>query len=331
MAEKDDKKEQEPELEVVEVDDDGKPLPQGGQAEGIAQTSGAAEPADEDEDHDEERLRLGQDDPEQRKKDRALKAEKRRQARLRDQQQLQLLQRQNAELAQRLQQLEARSGGQDLTLITDRITNANRLVQQADQVIADAIAKQDGKRAAEALKVRDDARDQVTQLSQLKVQVEHRAREAPRQEQQAAGLPPAIAERVRAFQGKHPWYDAAGRDVDSGVIQRLDQAVADEGYDPAGQDYWDELERRAAKYLPHRFGDGQQRAAGNGQQQRRSGPPMHGGGDAPASINGKKMVYINPARRKAMEEAGAWDDPIKRQKMLKAYERYDREHAGQRN
>jgi hypothetical protein len=337
MADKDDKKTEEPEIEVVEVDDAGKPLATGGQAEGAAQASGAAEPADHEDDEtpDEERLRLNADDPEARKAARKLKDEKRRQLRQRDALELRLLKQQNAEMAQRLAAVEVHTGRQDLSLIDDRLANAKKLVQQADQVLADAVTKQDGRRAAEAMKVRDDARDQVQQLSSLKVQLEHRARQEPAPVDPRAagngGLPPAVAERVNAFQRSNPWYDPAGRDVDSGVIQRLDQAVADDGYDPANQDYWDELAARAAKYLPHRFAGEGARQGGNGQRPApRSGPPMNGGGEATTTVNGKKMVYITPARKAAMIEAGAWEDPVRRQRMLKQYERYDRENPPQR-
>jgi hypothetical protein len=36
-------------------------------------------------------------------------------------------------------------------------------------------------------------------------------------------------------------------------------------------------------------------------------------------------VYISPERKDAMQEAGVWDDPVLRNKYLKAYSDYDRE------
>jgi len=46
-----------------------------------------------------------------------------------------------------------------------------------------------------------------------------------------------------------------------------------------------------------------------------------------APVNSKTQVYVTPARRQAMEEAGAWDDVAKRNRMLKAYAEYDRNSA----
>ena len=42
----------------------------------------------------------------------------------------------------------------------------------------------------------------------------------------------------------------------------------------------------------------------------------------PAST--RKGVYVTPERRQAMEDAGVWDDPVARNKYLKAYAEYDR-------
>jgi hypothetical protein len=37
----------------------------------------------------------------------------------------------------------------------------------------------------------------------------------------------------------------------------------------------------------------------------------------------KKVVYVSPSRKRAMVEAGVWDDPALRTKYLKAYQDYD--------
>jgi hypothetical protein len=41
----------------------------------------------------------------------------------------------------------------------------------------------------------------------------------------------------------------------------------------------------------------------------------------------KKEVYVTPDRKQAMIEAGYWDDPVKRNQMLKAYQAHDRNSA----
>ena len=47
--------------------------------------------------------------------------------------------------------------------------------------------------------------------------------------------------------------------------------------------------------------------------------------NVPAST--RKEVYVTPERKQAMIDAGAWEDPVKRARMLKAYQAYDRNSA----
>jgi hypothetical protein len=42
-------------------------------------------------------------------------------------------------------------------------------------------------------------------------------------------------------------------------------------------------------------------------------------------------VYIDPERKKAMQEAGVWDDPKLRQQMLKRYHQFDRDARSSRS
>jgi hypothetical protein len=46
-----------------------------------------------------------------------------------------------------------------------------------------------------------------------------------------------------------------------------------------------------------------------------------------APVSTKKEVYVTPARKQAMMDAGVWDDPVKRTQMLKAYQAYDKNSA----
>jgi len=43
------------------------------------------------------------------------------------------------------------------------------------------------------------------------------------------------------------------------------------------------------------------------------------------SAPGSKKVYVSAERVQAMKDAGYWDDPVMRQRMLKRYAEVDRE------
>jgi hypothetical protein len=119
---------------------------------------------------------------------------------------------------------------------------------------------------------------------------------------------------------RNSWYDPQAKDMDSEIAQRLDKKLTDEGYDPSSEDYWDELDDRVAKYLPHRTGNAApQRAA----TQR---PRMTGSGRESAPTGRANEFRISPDRVSAMKEAGMWDNPELRAKAIKKYAAWDREN-----
>jgi hypothetical protein len=97
----------------------------------------------------------------------------------------------------------------------------------------------------------------------------------------------------------------------------LDNKIAEEGFRPETEEYWEELRKRAARALPHRF-----KSSAPGA---RKGPPVTSSREhVPTST--RKQVFISPERKAAMIAAGDWDDPVRRNRMLKYYEQYDRQN-----
>ncbi len=47
----------------------------------------------------------------------------------------------------------------------------------------------------------------------------------------------------------------SGKDEDSAIVKVIDQRLAAEGYNPATEEYWVELDNRVARRLPHRYGE----------------------------------------------------------------------------
>jgi len=187
---------------------------------------------------------------------------------------------------------------------------ARNTYARAEQAHAQAIARGDGIGASNALRVRDQAAEEYRQSQAIQARLMSYGQEGQQQRQQPRGPDPGVVQRARDFVEKHPWIDPSGvSDEDSAVARALDMKLQSDGYDPSTEEYWEKLEGVLVKRLPHRFKGG------------RSGPPTLGGNDRAGS--GKRTFYLSPERKKAMQDAGSWDDPVERNKMIKRYAAYD--------
>ena len=138
--------------------------------------------------------------------------------------------------------------------------------------------------------------------------------------QQASKPPaanPAVVNYAREWMQANPWYDPQGRDRDSALTKAIDNELAREGYDPSSREYWEELTSRVAEA----FGEGEA-ASAPASKPRRKAPPT-GNTREHAPVSTKREIYVTPERKAAMIEAGVWDDPVQRQRYLKAYQAYD--------
>jgi hypothetical protein len=121
------------------------------------------------------------------------------------------------------------------------------------------------------------------------------------------------------------WYKAGGTDMDSQIAQRVDQGLVDEGWNPATEEYWEELDNRLQRYLPHRYNE--DNSDEDFQKPRKPRSVVTSTGKESFS-GGKNTFVLSPEQVKAMKDAGMWDDPAKRQSMIK---RYAQEARQQRN
>jgi hypothetical protein len=115
---------------------------------------------------------------------------------------------------------------------------------------------------------------------------------------------------------KQDWYDPNGRDMDSRVAKQVDEALVAEGWDPNGKDYWDELDNRLQKYLPHRYNA---RTDVSSSSKRPRSVVTGSGREGINSSSGRNTFTLQPEQVRAMKDAGFWDDPLKRNKMIKRY------------
>lgn len=285
-----------------------------------------AEEAEEhdDEDEDDDRMGVSEDDSEDEivdktKKNRENRAKRRqiqKQAKERAQRELQLLREQNAELMRRVSAIEGNTLSQNAAAIDQQVQAAINEVKQAEVIIAKAVEAGNGEDVAIAMRLRDEAKQRADQLFHAKQRVEQVAKQA--QQPQAD---PRVVDYARQWLEANDWYDPQGRDEDSAITKAIDNALAAEGWNPATPDYWQELTRRVSARI--NSSDDREPVA---RTPRRKAPPVGNTREhAPAST--KNEVVVTPERKAAMIEAGVWDDPVARNRYLKAYQAYDRDNS----
>lgn len=217
-----------------------------------------------------------------------------------------LLERQNAEMMQRLSAVEGFTQNTNAQTLEARIAQAQREIQQAEMIIAKATEAGNGDDVVAAMRIRDQAMSNAQQLVQTKQQFD-----TQRQQAQQPKVDPNVVNYAKQWMEANPWYDPTGRDRDSALTKAIDNELASEGYDPASREYWEELTGRVAEA----FGEGEKKP-------KRRAPPT-GRTREHAPVSTKKEIYVTPERKQAMIEAGVWDDPVQRQRYLKAYQAYD--------
>ena len=286
------------------------PIQPGEKAEGGA--------VDEDADHpdDDAELRAAKRNRRKAKKDLIRKTNQEKDLRL------QQLQRENEEFKRRLSQLERNTKAEQVTRIEKGIEDAQVRLEYAKMKLAEATQNNDGQAMVEAQTLWDAAWEEVRNLSLLKQQADEEMR---RPQQQQVNMPdPTVQKLAAQWMRKNDWYNPAAQDPDSRVAKKIDELMVTQGWNPADPDYWDELTSRLQKELPHRYNDS------NDDDVRDVRRPRNvvgsAGREASAAYGGtnRSQFVLSPDRVKAMKEAGAWDNPERKAKMIKQFIAFDR-------
>ena len=289
---------------------------EGGQAK-ATEDNPRDDPAEDDDDDD------GEDPDRQaireaRREERRLKKSIHREKAKESNHLINALKTQNNQLAERLAQLESRTSGAELARVDKMIDDAGVQVEYAKMKIRQAVTDQDGDGMVKAQEMLYNAQRQLESLSNTKDQaVKHMSKPA----QQNISLPDPNVQRLAAeWMAENPWYDPQGQDQDSEIAQLIDKRLTKEGFNPASEDYWEELSDRINKKMPHL----------NERQTKKPRPrsPVGSSGRESAPVGRANEFRVSPERVQAMKEMGAWDNPDMRAKMIKSYAKYDRENKG---
>lgn len=228
---------------------------------------------------------------------------------------LDMLTRQNQELVERLAVLEKKSHGSEIARLNSAIEEQKGRVAFAKQKMAEALATGNGELHTSAQEMWFESRRNVEALENIK----RKAVQPPKQ-QTIQPQNPVVNRFATGWMEKNRWYDPKGGDSDSKVALAIDEALGNEGWDASSPEYWEELDNRLQKYLPHRYtGDT------DGKPNRRPRNVVTGSGrESPASRGGSNQFVLSRDQVNAIKEAGMWDDPKKRAKMIANYAQYAR-------
>lgn len=219
------------------------------------------------------------------------------------------------EMRAKLDVIERRNTGSEMA----QLENSKKQATQAYNFFKDQIrvGTESGNGAAVA-----DATEKMFQ-AQRRLDELNRFESAFKQRQQAPqALDPRLVNHAKDWMGKNRWYDPAGNDQDSRIALTLDQQLANEGWNPATPEYWQELDNRVKKYIPHRASSG--KISNNKPRSVVSGSGREGGSSAGAS----QVYKLSGERVQALKDAGIWDDPKQRAEAIKRFRDYDKENQG---
>lgn len=228
---------------------------------------------------------------------------------------LEALQRQNEELMQRLSAVEQRTHGQDMARIDKLIEDEQLRLQYAMTKMREATDQSDGQAFVRAREIEEESRKKLDYLTNVK----HRATSAQPENQ----VHPKVKRMAQDWLDANPWYDPDNADEDTQIAKIVDAKLTQEGWDPSSPDYWEELDNRLQKRLPHRYNENQ-----NERPVRRPRSVVTGSVRESVSGRGGNGYVLSPERVRAIKEAGMWDDVEKRNRMIKQFIAYDKANRG---
>ena len=298
-----------PENLLIDVDSDG------GQAQ-ITQKAEGGQPSDEDDDHpdDSDSLRDAKRSRRRAKKDLIRKTNQEKDVRL------QTLARENEEFKRRLSHLERNTKEQSLVRIDKNIEDAQVRLEYAKMKMMEATSNNDGESMVEAQTLWQSAQEDVRKLQTHRSQAEREIK-APTQD----FLPdPAVQRGAADWMRRNSWYRPDASDTDSKVAKKIDELMVTQGWDPADTDYWEELDSRLQKELPHRYNGPND---DNPVVRKPRNVVGSSGREASAAYGGtnRNQFVLSPDRVKAIKEAGAWDNPERKRRMIEHFIKYDRQ------
>lgn len=224
------------------------------------------------------------------------------------------LQRENEEMKNRLNNLDQRVKHTEVARVDKQLEDMQVRLEYAKMKLAEAATQNDGDGMVEAQELMYEARKAVDELKQQRQQTNRPEVNIP---------DPRIQRNAATWMERNTWYKPDTSDTDSKIAKQLDEELSKQGWNPNEPDYWDELDNRLQKYLPHRYN-----AASDGESSVRKPRNVVGSSGREASAafggNNRTSFVLNPERVSAMKSVGAWDNPERKKKMIAEFIKFDK-------
>jgi len=231
---------------------------------------------------------------------------------------LQQLRRENQSMAERLAVVERKTTTSEIARVDQAMEEEAHRVMFAKQKIKEAIDTGNGELATSAQDLLLEASKRYDQLADTK----QRMTAKPAAQPAMQPIDRQVQRHAANWMSKNSWYDPNSRDPDCRRALMEDQILAEEGYDPKTQEYWEELDNRLQNIMPHRYTGTVDDVPTPRTSRPRTAVTGSGRETVPPSSEGNKN-YINLSKDEvdAIKDAGMWDDPVKRNKMIARYAR----------
>lgn len=220
-----------------------------------------------------------------------------------------------ADLASRVSSVERTASTSQLAQLDNAIQDAEAQYKELQDINRQAIEQANGEVAVQAQERMFELRARQKQLMEVK-------KNLSRQTARPSPADPRVVALATDWSEKNSWYDPSARDRDSRIAKMLDDELASEGWSPATKEYWDELDARVKKYLPHKA-----RPEYTSDKTKKTKSPVAGGGRESSNSNSASNYRLSQDRVNAIKEAGMWDDPVRRAAMIKQYQDYDKQSS----
>jgi len=218
------------------------------------------------------------------------------------------------DMKQRLDVIDQKSHGSEVAQLDAAIKQSAEAYHYFKGQIALGVQAQDGNAVAEAQEQMIIAQRKYEDFTNTKKAWQQNSQKTP-------PLDPRTAENGRKFIERNPWYanDNDSEDVD--IAKAIDRRLHKDGWDPVTPQYWEELEKRLQKKLPHRY----KKVYSQEKEVPRDRPNTVSGSDRESAPNGSVSNFTLSSKRvQALKDAGMYNDRVLRDRMIKRYKEEDR-------
>lgn len=225
--------------------------------------------------------------------------------------------RQISLLQERLTAMEREAKLDKAAKVQKAIEEEESRMKWAKLRLKEATERADGNALVSAQEQFVASTERLKQLQNYKVQVDQQSREYDADD-------PVVKTFAERWKNRNNWYNSESNDPKSNLAKKIDAQLAKEGWNPASQMYWNELDARLEAELQDVETDAytdttEETPRKRGPRSVVTGSERETGGGA-----SRNTFTLSPEQVKAMKEAGYWDDPKKRAKMVQKYAEYAR-------